>query len=68
MSDLKPYPAEPILPGTERYASNDPCGETHPAYRTVFQAWVVLFLLVVCVSLLIYLTTFVPGLLARLGL
>lgn len=48
------------LPGTERFAMSDPCGEASPAYRYVFQGWVVLFLLVICFALINYLITFVP--------
>jgi len=53
-------PIPKTLPGTETFAANDPCGEGSPVYPYVFQAFVVLFLLVVCFALLNYLLTFIP--------
>lgn len=59
VSEATPSTCETTLPGTERFAANDPCGEGNRSYRIVFQAWVVLFLLVICFALLNYLITFI---------
>lgn len=47
-------------PPVDWFAANDPCGEDSPAYRFVFQSWVVMFLLVVCFALVNYLLSFIP--------
>lgn len=60
MSEPNDLPIPRTLPGTEGFAASDPCGEGSPAYRYVFQGWVVLFLLVICFALVNYLITFVP--------
>ena len=60
MSDTHDRPAETTLPGTERFAANDPRGEGSPAYRYLFQAWVVLFLTVICFAPANYLAAFLP--------
>ncbi len=54
MSAAKPSPdpaTPPGLPPGPVY----PGGETAPGYRLAFQAWMVLFLLVICVGLLNFL-------------
>ena len=44
-------PEEPI------YVHPYPGGETAPGYRWAFTAWVILFLLVICLGLVNYLAT-----------
>ena len=42
-------------------AEQYPGGEDAPAYRFAFQAWVVVFLLVICTSLLHYLGSWIQA-------
>jgi len=52
----QPKPAAPADP----FAAQDPCGENSSAYATLFQAWLLLFLAVVCFALVNYLISYLP--------
>lgn len=52
----QPKPATPADP----FASQDPCGENNSSYATLFQAWLLLFLAVVCFALVNYLISYIP--------
>jgi hypothetical protein len=38
----------------------DPYPDYRPVYGWLFQAWLIMFILVICLSLLIYLLSFIP--------
>lgn len=54
-------PAKPTQAATaDPFAAQDPCGEHCGSYAVLFQAWLVLFLAVICFALLNYLYSYVP--------
>ena len=53
--------SEPTKPAaTDPFAAQDPCGEDSKSYTTLFQAWLLLFLAVVCFALVNYLLSYIP--------
>jgi hypothetical protein len=57
--------ADPTRPAaapaaTDPFAAQDPCGEDCASYSTLFQAWLLLFLAVVCFALVNYLISYIP--------
>jgi hypothetical protein len=55
----QPKPAAPPAPA-DPFAAQDPCGEINSSYATLFQAWLLLFLAVVCFALVNYLVSYIP--------
>jgi hypothetical protein len=57
-----PDPAKPAPPVStaDQFAAQDPCGEQTGSYATLFQAWLILFLAVICFALLNYLYSYLP--------
>jgi hypothetical protein len=55
-------PAKPPAPapGPEPFDAQDPCGEHYESYSRLFQAWLVLFLAVICLALVNYLISYLP--------
>jgi hypothetical protein len=55
-------PTKPATPpaATDSFAAQDPCGEDNAAYSTLFQAWLLLFLAVICFALVNYLISYLP--------
>ena len=53
MADAKPSTTD-TTPPTETGLSY-PCGADAPAYRLAFQFWMVVFLLILCISLAVFL-------------
>jgi hypothetical protein len=53
--------ADPTKPAAaDSFAAQDPCGEDCPSYATLFQAWLLLFLAVICFALVNYLISYIP--------
>ena len=52
MADAKPT-TDTAPPAEE--GINYPCGADAPAYRLAFQVWMVVFLLILCISLAVFL-------------
>ena len=53
MADAKPTTTD-TAPLAEE-GINYPCGADAPAYRLAFQVWMVVFLLILCISLAVFL-------------
>lgn len=49
----QPVPAQPAAPP-------DPYAPYRPVYGWIFQAWLIMFLAVICCALLIYLASYIP--------
>jgi hypothetical protein len=53
--------ADPTKPAAaDSFAAQDPCGEDCPSYSSLFQAWLLLFLAVICFALVNYLISYIP--------
>jgi hypothetical protein len=52
-------PADPPA-AIDPFTAQDPCGEDCSSYSTLFQAWLLLFLAVVCFALISYLISYIP--------
>lgn len=55
MSELEKTPA-----ATNPAVPPDPYPEYRPVYAWLFQAWLMMFLIVICLALVVYLLTFIP--------
>jgi hypothetical protein len=47
-------------PAADPFTLQDPCGEYSRSYAVLFQAWLVLFLAVICFALANYLYSYIP--------
>lgn len=45
---------------TDPFSAQDPAGADNKSYATLFQAWLLLFLAVVCFALVNYLLSYIP--------
>jgi hypothetical protein len=53
-----PEPTKPAV--TDPFAAQDPAGADSKSYSLLFQAWLLLFLAVVCFALVNYLLSYIP--------